>query len=100
MDSIMSLLPNDIIMQIIRTADGGRVSHKKKLLPMLQESLLQDHSWMYMQNGCRVNLKGDDKFYYVDDLSAFEMDRREHYDSDEEYMDMVRNREEYRQEYC
>ena len=44
MDSIMSLLPNDIIMQIIRTADGGRVSHKKKLLPMLQESLLQDES--------------------------------------------------------
>ena len=90
MDNIMSLLPNDIIMQIIRTADGGRNTHKKKLLPMLQRELQEDESW-----GCLKNVFSVGAQLEFDDLAAFMCDRREHYDSDEEYMHMVRNPEEY-----
>ena len=95
MNPIMSLLPNDLIMKIIRTADGGRVAHKKKLLPMLQTSLLQDESWGYILNGFSVYLEEADSCHYIDDLAAFRCDRREHYDTDEEYMDMVRNPADY-----
>ena len=95
MNPIMSLLPNDLIMKIIRTADGGRVAHKKKLLPMLQTSLLKDESWGYILNGFSVYLEEADSCHYIDDLAAFRCDRREHYDTDEEYMHMVRNPEEY-----
>ena len=89
MNPIMSLLPNDLIMKIIRTADGGRVAHKKKLLPMLQRELLEDESWGCLKDIFSLGVMD------LDDRAAFMCDRREHYDSDEEYMHMVRNPEEY-----
>jgi hypothetical protein len=48
-----------------------------------------------MLDGFSVYLEDADSCHYIDDLAAFRCDRREHYDSDEEYMHMVRNPEEY-----
>ena len=83
----MSLLPNDIIMQIIRTADGGRITHKEKYGPVLK-GIVEDQGWLDFR-------PIDTPDHYLDDLAAFLCDRRHQYESDEEYMHMVRNPEEY-----
>lgn len=83
----MSLLPNDLIMLIIRDADGGRTSHKRKLLPLLKDVIVEDDMWGLTRT---TNIECD-----IDDLAAFNCDRRHHHESDEAYMDVIRNPEEY-----
>jgi len=88
MDPIMSLLPNDLIMRIIREADGGRCSHRNKYGPVLKD-VLEDTGWQDFQ---RI----DTLDHYLDDLAAHLCDRRHQYTSDEDYMDAIRNPEDYR----
>ncbi len=91
MDPIMSLLPNDLIIRIIRKADGGRTSHERKLLPLLKDVIVEGSLVGGMWGLTRTtNISMD-----IDDLTAFNCDRRHHHDSDEAYMDVIRNPEEY-----
>jgi hypothetical protein len=90
MDPIMSLLPNHLIMRIIREADGGRCSHKQKYGPVLQD-VLTSPDVLDLQI-----IDGPNYDHYLDDLAAYLCDRRHQYTSDEDYMDMVRNPEDYR----
>jgi len=86
--NIMSLLPNDLIMRIIREADGGRYFHQQKYGPVLQD-VLTSPDVLDLQI-----IETHD--HYLDDLAAYLCDRRHQYESDEDYMDMVRNPEDYR----
>ena len=88
MDPIMSLLPNDLIMRIIRDADGGRTSHKRKLLPLLKDVIVEDDMWGLL--AC-IDIETD----YMDELAALGCHRRHHFHNDEAYMDVIRNPEEY-----
>ena len=93
MNPIMSLLPNDLIMKIIRTADGGRITHKKNMKPIFrvlcaESSYCEDSLWCRF---CTNEIYGENGHFFMDDLSAMLCDRREYFESDEEYMDMVRN---------
>ena len=88
MNSIMSQLPNDLILKIIREADGGRISHKRKYHQVLEDVLTSPDV---------LDLQIVETYdHYLDDLAAFLCDRRHQYESDEDYMDMVRNPDDYR----
>jgi len=78
MDPIMSQLPNNLIMNIIRMADGGLSAHKKKFIPILNGNLKRDAHM---------------RCYFI------RWDRKAVYRTTEEYMKMVRNHEEYSLEY-
>ena len=71
MDPIMSQLPNNLIMNIIRMADGG-------FIPILNGKLKRDAHM---------------RCYFI------RWDRKAVYRTTEEYMKMVRNYEEYSLEY-
>jgi len=86
--NIMSLLPNDVIMRIIREADGGRYFHQNKYGPVLKD-ILEDTGWYDLRDIYTHD-------HYLDDLAAHLCDRRHHYTSDEDYMDAIRNPEDYR----
>ena len=91
MNSIMSQLPNDLILKIIRKADGGRIAHTKKMGLIFDEIFEnQENLWGNLKE---VYGLGDP---FMDDLAAFQCDRREHYESDEDYLNMLRNPDDYR----
>tara|TARA_R110001583_G_scaffold14543_1_gene60514 strand:+ start:311 stop:592 length:282 start_codon:yes stop_codon:yes gene_type:complete len=89
--NIMSLLPNDIILKIIREADGGRISHKRKM-GLIFDEIFENEGNLW----CNLNEVYGLGDPFMDDLAAFFCDRRENYESDEDYMDMVRNPDDYR----
>jgi hypothetical protein len=73
--SIYSQLPNDIIIRIIKEADGGLYTHKKKLQHLLRRELNPPHNADHIY-GCpflftdcneRAN---DENMWYISTLSG------------------------------
>jgi hypothetical protein len=46
----MENLPNDIIMRIIKEADGGIYTHKKKFIPIITEIKMDGVNYRIMLN--------------------------------------------------
>jgi hypothetical protein len=51
MNPIMSLLPNDIIMNIIQIADGGLHTHKKNMKTIFRQVINMEAVFWY-EDGC------------------------------------------------
>jgi hypothetical protein len=78
MENIFQHLPNELIMRIIREADGGRHTHKKKMKENF-EMILGIRPIYYYEDGCGNQCP---QFVYEDWDQGEEMD--EFMTSDEE----------------
>ena len=74
--SIFSQLPNDLIMDIIKSADGGLYTHKKKLNVILQQIHNQIPIYYYKDGAGNICPQ-----YFAEDWA---MDEEEEYDSSED----------------
>jgi hypothetical protein len=57
----MENLPNDIIMRIIREADGGRYTHKKKFTPILTE--IKTCGEIFRKMCAEVEIEEEDSYF-------------------------------------